>query len=36
MFLSVGALTMLGIYLRQRGSPESSPVAAPHKQTGDE
>jgi hypothetical protein len=33
-FLAVAALTVLGIYLRQRGSPESKPVAAPHTQTG--
>ena len=33
-FLAVAALTVLGIYLRQRGSPESKPVAAPHAQTG--
>jgi hypothetical protein len=35
-FLSVGALAVLGIYLRQRGSPESKPVAAPHAKTGNE
>jgi hypothetical protein len=33
-FLAVGALAVLGIWLRQRGSPESKPVAAPHAQTG--
>ena len=33
-FLAVGALTVLGIFLRQRGSPESKPVAAPHTETG--
>jgi uncharacterized protein (DUF486 family) len=33
-FLAVAALTVLGIWLRQRGSPESKPVAAPHAQTG--
>jgi hypothetical protein len=33
-FLAVAALTVLGIFLRQRGSPESKPVAAPHAQTG--
>jgi hypothetical protein len=33
-FLAVGTLTVLGIFLRQRGSPESKPVAAPHAQTG--
>ena len=33
-FLAVAALAVLGIFLRQRGSPESKPVAAPHAQTG--
>jgi hypothetical protein len=33
-FLSIGALVVLGIFLRQRGSPESKPVHAPHSQTG--
>ena len=33
-FLSVAALTVLGIYLRERGSPESKPVDAPHSATG--
>ena len=33
-FLSTFALVVLGIYLRQRGSPESKPVAAPHGGTG--
>jgi hypothetical protein len=33
-FLAVFALTVLGIFLRQRGSPESKPVAAPHTETG--
>ena len=33
-FLSVAVLIVLGIYLRQRGSPESKPVAAPHTVTG--
>ncbi len=33
-FLAVGALIVLSIFLRQRGSPESKPVAAPHSQTG--
>jgi hypothetical protein len=27
-------LVVLSIYLRQRESPESKPVAAPHSQTG--
>ena len=30
----VGAVALLGIRLRERGSPESKPVAAPHDQTG--
>lgn len=33
-FLSVFALIMLSIVLRQRGSPQSKPVAAPHGETG--
>jgi hypothetical protein len=33
-FLAVGSLAVLGIFLRQRGSPESKPVAAPHAHTG--
>jgi len=33
-FLSVGALIVLSIFLRQRGSPGSKPVAAPNAQTG--
>ena len=33
-FLAVGTLIVLGIFLRQRGSPESKPVAAPHAKTG--
>jgi hypothetical protein len=35
-FLAVGALVVLSIYLRQKGSPESKPVAAPHAETGSE
>jgi hypothetical protein len=35
-FMSIGALLVLGIYLRQKGSPESKPVDAPHSQTGSE
>jgi hypothetical protein len=27
-------MVVLSIYLRQRGSPESKPVAAPHWETG--
>ena len=33
-FLAVGALAVLAIFLRQRGSPESKPVEASHAQTG--
>ncbi len=33
-FLSTGVLIVLAIFLRERGSPESKPVAAPHSQTG--
>jgi hypothetical protein len=33
-FLSVGAMVWLAVYLRQRGSPESKPVHAPHAETG--
>ncbi len=33
-FLAVAALAVLGIFLRERGSPESKPVAAPHSRTG--
>jgi hypothetical protein len=33
-FLSVGALFVLTIWLRERGSPQSKPVAAPHADTG--
>jgi hypothetical protein len=35
-FLSIGAMVVLSIFLRQRGSPESKPVDAPHSQTGSE
>jgi hypothetical protein len=34
-FLAVGSLVVLGIVLRQHGSPESKPVTAPHGQTGE-
>jgi uncharacterized protein DUF6766 len=33
-FLAVGSFVVLAIYLRQRGSPESKPVGAPHDATG--
>ena len=35
-FLAVGTLVVLSVFLRQRGSPESKPVAAPHRETGTE
>jgi hypothetical protein len=35
-FLAVGSMAVLSIYLRQRGSPESKPVGAPHGATGTE
>ncbi len=34
-FLSIGVLIYLSIYLRERGSPQSKPVAAAHAQTGE-
>jgi hypothetical protein len=34
-FLSVAVLVLLSIVLRERGSPQSKPVAAPHSQTGE-
>jgi hypothetical protein len=33
-FLAIGSMAVLSIYLRQRGSPESKPVGAPHAATG--
>ena len=33
-FLSIGAMVFLSVYLRQKGSPESKTVDAPHDQTG--
>jgi membrane protein implicated in regulation of membrane protease activity len=33
-FLSIAVLVVFSIYLRQRGSPESKPVHAPHSATG--
>lgn len=33
-FLSIWVLVVLSIFLRQKGSPESKPVDAPHSQTG--
>jgi hypothetical protein len=35
-FLAVGSMAILAVYLRQRGSPESKPVGAPHDSTGTE
>ena len=35
-FLSTAVLIVLAIYLREKGSPESKPVGAPHSQTGAE
>ena len=35
-FLAIAAMVILSIFLRQRGSPESKPVDAPHSQTGSE
>jgi Domain of unknown function (DUF6766) len=35
-FLAIGAMIVLSIFLRQRGSPESKPVASPHAKTGSE
>lgn len=34
-FLSIGVLIYLSIYLRERGSSQSKPVAAPHAKTGE-
>jgi hypothetical protein len=35
-FLAIGSMAILSVYLRQRGSPESKPVGAPHDATGAE
>jgi Domain of unknown function (DUF6766) len=35
-FLAIGSMTVLSIYLRQRGSPESKPVGAAHDAAGAE
>lgn len=35
-FLALVSMVVLSIWLRQRGSPESKPVDAPHSQTGSE
>ncbi len=34
-FLAIGSMAVFTIYLRQRGSPESKPVGAPHDATGE-
>ena len=34
-FISVAAIVFFSIYLRQKGSPESKPVDAPHMETGE-
>ncbi|HWG89749.1 MAG TPA: DUF6766 family protein [Candidatus Thermoplasmatota archaeon] len=34
-FFAVAAIVVLSIFLRQRGSPESKPVHAPHRKTGE-
>jgi hypothetical protein len=33
-FLSTGVLIVLAVFLREKGSPESKPVGAPHSETG--
>ena len=33
-FLAVGSIVLFSVWLRQRGSPESKPVDAPHAETG--
>jgi len=33
-FLAIGAMIVLSIHLRQRGSSQSKPVASPHGETG--
>ena len=33
-FLAVASMSILAVYLRQRGSPESKPVGTPHEATG--
>jgi hypothetical protein len=35
-FLAIASMVILSIFLRQRGSPESKPVAASFSDTGDE
>jgi hypothetical protein len=33
-FLAIGSMAIFSVFLRQRGSPESKPVGAPHHETG--
>jgi hypothetical protein len=33
-FLAIGAIVLLSIHLRQRGSAQSKPVDSPHHETG--
>jgi hypothetical protein len=33
-FLAIGSMILLSIFLREKGSPESKPVEAPHGETG--
>jgi hypothetical protein len=33
-FLAIGSMVILSIFLREKGSPESKPVEAPHAETG--
>jgi hypothetical protein len=35
-FLAVGSMAIFTVYLRQRGSPQSKPVGAPHESTAEE
>jgi hypothetical protein len=35
-FLSLAAMVYLAVYLRQKGSPESKPVATPHDESGED
>jgi hypothetical protein len=35
-FLSLAAMVYLAVYLRQRGSAESKPVATPHDESGED
>jgi hypothetical protein len=34
-FLAVGSIVVLSVFLRQKGSPQSKPVDAPHDATGE-